>query len=376
MGDFALQNPCATISSVTAKRLLLVDNQRDVTRILRAALETSGREYVIVDVPSGEEAILEISRGGIDLLVIDLRLPGMAAVDVIKRFKKAAPKAPVIATSGQPDSKAEGEAKSAGAQAVFAKPVRMDEFLQMVENALGLKPIVKSAEEEAHSAQAEPGVADRLASLRRDLGANAVLLVNLDGKVVVRAGDVMRLDIEAMLQHLMVSFSAAMKLCKMLGGFVPTNVHFFDGDDWDVYSANVGMYFALVIIFDGDRGAGQMGPVMRYGRQCADDLLNSLVMMGVAESPAPALAAAPAPAAKPAAAPALAPAPAAPPPPPPKPLSEAEVKALEDAAKKVTSKAAASFWDTLSEETETEAKDVRPDAITFEQAEKLGLVPK
>jgi hypothetical protein len=246
----------------------------------------------------------------------------------------------------------------------------------MVENALGLKPIVKSAEEEAHSAQAEPGVADRLASLRRDLGANAVLLVNLDGKVVVRAGDVMRLDIEAMLQHLMVSFSAAMKLCKMLGGFVPTNVHFFDGDDWDVYSANVGMYFALVIIFDGDRGAGQMGPVMRYGRQCADDLLNSLVMMGVAESPAPALAAAPAPAAKPAAAPALAPAPAAPPPPPPKPLSEAEVKALEDAAKKVTSKAAASFWDTLSEETETEAKDVRPDAITFEQAEKLGLVPK
>jgi hypothetical protein len=157
---------------------------------------------------------------------------------------------------------------------------------------------------------------------------------------------------------------------------VPTNVHFFDGDDWDVYSANVGMYFALVIIFDGDRGAGQMGPVMRYGRQCADDLLNSLVMMGVAESPAPALAAAPAPAAKPAAAPALAPAPAAPPPPPPKPLSEAEVKALEDAAKKVTSKAAASFWDTLSEETETEAKDVRPDAITFEQAEKLGLVPK
>ena len=376
---------------MTAKRLLLVDNQRDVTRMLRAALETSGREYVIVDVPSGEEAILEISRGGIDLLVTDLRLPGMAAVDVIKRFKKAAPNAPVIATSAQPAPQAEAAARSAGALACFDKPVRMDEFMQTVETALGLKPIFKSAEEEAAvSAQAEPGVADRLASLRRDLGANAVLLVDLDGKVVVRAGDVMRLDVDAMLQHLMISFSASMKLCRLLGGYIPTNVHFFDGDDWDIYSANVGQYFALVIIFDGDRGAGQMGPVMRYGRACADDLLNSLVMMGVAEPPAPA-AAAPAPAkvqaaasaaksaaaGAPAPAPAPAPSPAAPPKPapPPKPLTEAEIKALEEAAKKVDSKQAASFWDSLTEE-EAEAKDVRPDAISFEQAEKLGLVPK
>src|SRR6185436_11093293 len=100
-------------------------------------------------------------------------------------------------------------------------------------------------------------------------------------------GDVMRLDLDPVLAHLMTAFSAAMKVCRLLGGFIPSNVHFFDGDDFDVYAANVGQFFALVIIFDGDRGAGQMGPVMRYGRQCADDLLNSLVMMGVTEEPAP-----------------------------------------------------------------------------------------
>ena len=368
---------------MTAKRLLLVDNQRDVTRVLRAALETSGRDYVIVDVPSGEEAILEIARGGIDLLVTDLRLPGMSAVEVIKRFKKSAPSAPVIATATQPDPKAEADVKSAGALAVFQKPIRLDEFQQAVEGALGLQPLIKTEQEaQALNTRAEPGVADRLSSLRRDLGANAVFLVDLDGNVVVRAGDVTRLDVDAMLSHLMVAFSASMKLCKLLGGFVPTNVQFFDGDDFDIYCANVGQFFGLVIIFDGDRGAGQMGPVMRYGRQCADDLLNSLVMLGVASEPAPSPApakAAAAPAAAQTAAPAAkasapAPAPAAPPP-PPKPLTEAEVKALEEAAKKVTSKDAASFWDALAD-TEAEAKEVRPDSITFEQAEKLGLVNK
>jgi hypothetical protein len=208
----------------------------------------------------------------------------------------------------------------------------------------------------------------------------------------------MRLDMDAVIPPLMTVFSASMKVCKLLGGFIPSNVQFFDGDDFDIYSANVGQYFTIVIIFDGDRGAGQMGPVMRYGRQCADDLLNSLVMMGMGgESEPEFMLAAPAaaqvaPAARPSAPPKTAPAaapapkaaaPAPPPvmaPPPPvqevtgPPLTEAELKALDEAARKVSSGAAASFWDTVL--TEAEATDVRPDALSFEQAEKLGLVPK
>ena len=60
---------------MTAKRILLVDDQRDVTRMLRASLETLGHHFTIVDVPSGEEALLEIKRGGVDLLITDVRLP-------------------------------------------------------------------------------------------------------------------------------------------------------------------------------------------------------------------------------------------------------------------------------------------------------------
>ena len=60
--------------------------------------------------------------------------------------------------------------------------------------------------------------------------------------------------------------------------------------------------------------------------------------------------------------------------PPPKPLSEQELKALDEAAKKVTRQEAASFWDTVLED--AEATEVRPDALSWEQAEKLGLVPK
>jgi CheY-like chemotaxis protein len=365
---------------MAAKRILLVDDQRDITRMLRVALDALGRGYVIVDAPSGEEALLEVGRGGIDLLITDFRLPGINGLEVIKRLHKTNPESKVIVISGMSDPDAQAEAKRLGA-AFFAKPLSLDTFLASVQDALGEKP--EAPKPSATTAQAQPGVADRISTLRRDLGASAVFLVDLDGKIVVRAGDVTGLDMDAVLNHLMTAFSASLKLCKLLGGFIPTNVQFFDGDAFDIYGANIGQYFALVIIFDGDRGAGQMGPVMRYGRQCADDLLNSLVTMGATNEPSlkSVAAASSAQAATPQTSaipvtpkPRTAPLPEAPPPAPAKPLTEKELKALDEAAKKVDSKQAASFWDEAS--IETEASDVRSDALSFEQAEKLGLIPK
>ncbi len=378
---------------MATRRILIVEDQRDVMRAIRVGLETLGRGFIVVEVPSGEEAFLEIRRGGVDLLITDVRLPGMSGLDVVKRLRQNSDKAQAIVISGQPQY--EADAKKLGAT-FFNKPLQLDTFLKAVLTALGEKDAPAAATQQPE----EPGIADRLSTLRRDLGANAVCLVDLDAKVVVRAGDVIRLDLDAVLAHLMTAFSAAMKVCRLLGGFIPSNVHFFDGDDFDVYAANVGQFFALVIIFDGDRGAGQMGPVMRYGRQCADDLLNSLVMMGVTEEPAPpslfataSAPAAPPPTAQPGRAPTQAPVksapapqptpiapimaavPAAPPPPPPaKPLTEAELKALDAALSQAKSSDANSFWDTALAEVEEES--IRADALSWEQAEKLGLLPK
>ncbi len=377
---------------MTAKRILLVDDQRDVTRMLRASLETLGHHFTIVDVPSGEEALLEIKRGGVDLLITDVRLPGISGLEVIKRLRKTNSQAQVIVMSGQSAADNAMEAQKLGAM-YFNKPVPIGEFLEAVQRALGPEQVAQAPA--AAQAEGQPGITDRLSALRRDLGAIAVFLVDLDGKIVVRAGDVTKLEMDPVMTHLMSAFSAAMNVCKLLGGLIPTNVQYFDGDDFDIYSANVGRYFALVIIFDGERGASQMGPVMRYGRQCADDLLNSLVMLGVAQEP-PQVKPAAAPAAQPsavkrpgaAAPPAAAsaakavPAPVAPPPPPAPepevpavPLTEAELKALDEAAKKVSAQEALSFWDTALADVEEEAH-TRSDALTFEQAEKLGLIHK
>jgi CheY-like chemotaxis protein len=370
-----------------AKRILLVDDQRSVTSLLRAALETLGRDYIVVEVPSGEEALLEIGRGGADLLVVDVRLPGISGLDVVRRLRRTNSQAQVIVMSGMPDAQIETEARNLQALAFLRKPISMDTFLPVATRALGEQPPAPAAEAADID---QPAVSERLSTLRRDLGADAVYLVDMQGRVTMRAGDITRIDLDPVMAEVVTAMDASLKVSRLLGGLIPSNVHFFDGDEFDVYAANVGQFYAIVIIFDGDRGAGQMGPVMRYGRQCADDLLNSLVMLGVkmdepAAVAAPAAAKAP-PAGRPSApapattAPAAAPAPpprpkpAPPPAPPPKPLTEAELKALDDALVKVKSQDADAFWDSFADSAEDQ--DVRADGLSFEDAEKMGLMKK
>ena len=68
-------------------RVLLVDDQRQVTRMLRSSLELSGRSYDILDVASAEEALREMERGPVDLVVTDLRLPEMSGLELIARIR-------------------------------------------------------------------------------------------------------------------------------------------------------------------------------------------------------------------------------------------------------------------------------------------------
>ena len=69
------------------RHILLVDDQREVRRIMRASLEMLNRGYAIAEVPSGEEALLELARQRYDLLITDQRLPGLSGLELLGRVR-------------------------------------------------------------------------------------------------------------------------------------------------------------------------------------------------------------------------------------------------------------------------------------------------
>lgn len=265
---------------MSTSRILLVDDQRQVNRMLRSSLEFSGRDYVVIDVPSAEEALVELTRGPIDLIVTDLKLPGISGIELIEKARELNPNSRSIIITGHPSTEARSRADSLGVVAFMLKPIRTSYFLEAVERALSLsessKSPVKVFDDLMHR------MVDRLTRMQTDLGADAIILLDDRGRILARSDQGIDLNLETALPALMTAFRAGLKVSALLESLLPTNFQYFDGDTHDIYLTNVGAYYGMLIIYRGKQEPGQMGTVVHYGRRAVGDLLDYLSLMGAA----------------------------------------------------------------------------------------------
>jgi CheY-like chemotaxis protein len=328
-------------------RILIVDDQRQVRRMLRMSLELSGREYEVVEAISGEEALQAFGESPVALVVTDLRLPGISGLELLEEVKRANPDAAAILITGHPTDEVRGRAEALGVISFLRKPIGTNAFLEAVERTL--YPRQESESPVEVDVQDQPDMADRLATLRRELGAEAVLLVDDSARVT---GDLADLDFDAAMPSLVTAFTSGLKISSILGSPLPLNFQYFDGEAHDVYVTNVGAYFALVIAFRGGQGVGQMGSVVHFGRRAADEILSALSQLGVPSEPDET--------------------PAEAEPPAEEPIPEIPQADLEAASDGVQKDEADRFWDEAVLESKTDQAE--GDALTYEQAKKLGLL--
>lgn len=248
--------------------------------MLRSSLEFSGRDYIVIDVPSGEEALVELTRGPIDLIVTDLKLPGISGFELIEKAREQNPNARSIIITGHPSTEARARADAMGVVAFMLKPIRTSYFLEAVERALSLsessKSPVKVFDDLMHR------MVDRLTRMQTDLGADAIILLDDRGRILARSDQGIDLNLETALPALMTAFRAGLKVSDILESLLPTNFQYFDGDTHDIYLTNVGAYYGMLIIYRGKQEPGQMGTVVHYGRRAVGDLLDYLSLMGAA----------------------------------------------------------------------------------------------
>jgi CheY-like chemotaxis protein len=184
-------------------RILIVDDQSEVRRVLRSALETLGHNIKIIEVPSGEEAILVVTRQPIDLLIADIRLPGISGLELKERARKRSPEMHLILITGMTDEEIRQKVARAGADAYFFKPIEIPTFLDTVQVLLGVKepgPALKTRLQEAmeeapplpasvHTGELGRFLEKRLADLRRETGAVCVVLLDDQAHALAHSGD-------------------------------------------------------------------------------------------------------------------------------------------------------------------------------------------
>lgn len=119
-----------------AASILIVDDERNIRRTVRMVLEGAGHE--VSDVASAEEALNEVSQADFDLLIVDIRLPKMSGVDLLRTLKEKpeSENLPIIVISGHASLAEAVNAVRLGAFDFLEKPLDRDRLLVSVGNAL------------------------------------------------------------------------------------------------------------------------------------------------------------------------------------------------------------------------------------------------
>jgi adenylate cyclase len=154
-----------------AAKILVVDDQPQNVRLLDAVL--SPRGYRVVSATSGHEALGALRVDEIDLVLLDIRMPGMDGYEVCRRLRDDPETAflPVVmVTASEAEQKV--RAIEAGADDFISKPFDQAELLARVRSLLRIKRyhdtiLLQAAELEAWNQQLEERVATQVAELER-----------------------------------------------------------------------------------------------------------------------------------------------------------------------------------------------------------------
>jgi DNA-binding NtrC family response regulator len=111
--------------------VLIIDDNMEMATNLQEILEDEG---VRVDVAQdGFQALSKLDEAGFDLVITDIRMPGMSGIDVLKTVHERWPRLPVIVMTAYSADATLDEAYTAGALDVLAKPVDIDHVIGLVE---------------------------------------------------------------------------------------------------------------------------------------------------------------------------------------------------------------------------------------------------
>lgn len=115
-------------------RILIVDDEADLRTLLRHILTAQG--YQITDAEDGEEAIELIKRQKFDIALLDIQMPNINGIQVLKYIKEHSPQTKAVMLTGYADLKHAMEAKEFGARDFIGKPYKLEDVLSTIEHIL------------------------------------------------------------------------------------------------------------------------------------------------------------------------------------------------------------------------------------------------
>jgi DNA-binding response OmpR family regulator len=256
------------------KRILIVDDEPKVGVSLKESLESLGQDYAVSHVLSAEAALSVLADDPIDLVVTDLRMPGLSGLDLLTRVRRDQPQLPTILITAYGSDDVAAASRRLQTSRYLTKPFHIEEFVRAVQEVLVQPPAERSAAPTTDKKLER--MTQRLQDLRLEAGADGVLLADVTGQLLAEIGATEGVEAAELVEPLRGCFEAPAAIAQQWHEERSFNLLYHEGVRFDLCASNVSADLFVVIVFDRRQGPTRIGVVWLYLKRAILDLQNVL----------------------------------------------------------------------------------------------------
>lgn len=112
-------------------RILIIEDDESIARVMQRGLRAHGHQTVLAE--TGEDGVLLATDDTVELVLLDISLPGLNGHQVLERIRSERPRLPVIMLTARSDVKSKVDALHAGADDYITKPFAFEELLARIQ---------------------------------------------------------------------------------------------------------------------------------------------------------------------------------------------------------------------------------------------------
>jgi CheY-like chemotaxis protein len=252
-------------------RILVVDDEPHTRTFICDGLSALGITDDARGVSTADEALTEISRQMPDLVITDVRMPGLNGLDLARYLRQTYPETKVVVITGYSTRDIERTALALSVTALLKKPFGLDNLGDIVRKALSNGS--QAAKSMGEIAQPPPEPLElQISILKRDAGALWVGLYTAVGQLIAHTGFDDNLD-RTVDQIVLPTWTGQFTQFAARGG--PCFL-FIDRQPHDIYLSSVGIDHCVALIYDRRWQTSRMGAVWLTARQSAQEMARLL----------------------------------------------------------------------------------------------------
>lgn len=230
-------------------RVMIVEDEPGLAITLADAIRRASKDaYEVIICNTPQEALAELSGTVFNLVISDLRLPGMNGLELIGKIKIKSPGTHTILMTGYGSQDVEVKAKDI-TDAYLTKPFHLPEVLTLIQRILSTSETVQGVEalviDNTFSASQKI-----MKELCFETKAPYAMLLDLYGHTMSDSGDPGNIDKTVLNSLLISSMAASHELAHALHEKRAFDMHYYDGDRYEIYLRKVNAEIMLALLID------------------------------------------------------------------------------------------------------------------------------